>query len=77
MEDPVVVIGLPEGGRGRMVLGPAVGSGATVVDVAMEGETGSSNAGCIDDGVYADVFLVIEIQRHLRGGPIEAIEEKS
>jgi hypothetical protein len=46
----VVVIGLPEGGRGRMVLGSAVGSGATVVDVAMEGETGSSNAGCIDDG---------------------------
>ena len=32
--------------------------GATVVVVAMEGETGSSNASCIDDGVCADVFLV-------------------
>ena len=54
------------------MLDSAVGSGATVVVVAMEGETGSFNAGCIDDGVYADVFLVIVIQRHLGGG-----EEKS
>ena len=46
----MVVIELTEGGRGWVVLDSAVGSGATVVVVAMEGETGSSNAGCIDDG---------------------------
>ena len=36
MEDPVVVIELTEGGRGWVVLDSAVGSGATVIVVAME-----------------------------------------
>jgi hypothetical protein len=48
----VVVIELPEGGQGWVVLDSAVGSGAgaagaTVVVVAMEGETGSSNAAAL------------------------------
>ena len=46
MEDPVVVVvELPEGGRGRVVLDSGgvdvgAGAGATAVVVAMEGETG-------------------------------------
>ena len=52
MEDPVVVVELPEGGRGRVVLDSAAGSGGvgaagTVVVVAMEGETGSSNVAAL------------------------------
>ena len=55
----------------RVVKGGWCWFGATVVVVAMEGETGSSNASCTDDGVYADALLMVVIQRHLGGGPIE------
>ena len=52
MEDSVVVVELPETGRGRVVLDSAASSGSgsdavTVVVVAMEGETGSSNAAAL------------------------------
>ena len=50
MKDPVVVVELPEGGRGRVMLDSAAGSGGaagTVVVVAMEGETGSSNVAAL------------------------------
>jgi len=42
----VVVVELPEGGRGQVVLDSAAGSGgvATAIVVAMVGETGPSNA---------------------------------
>jgi hypothetical protein len=45
-----VVVELPVGGRGRVVLDSAAGAGAgaaTAVVVTMKGETGSSNAAAL------------------------------
>jgi len=47
----VVVVEFPVRGRGRVVLNSAGGAGAaTVVVVAVDGEMGSPNAGCMAAG---------------------------
>jgi hypothetical protein len=71
MEDPVVVVELREGGRGRgrVVLDSAAGAAAIVVVVTMKGEMGSTAfmTECTD-GFRKRVFFVRMIQSDVGGG---------
>ena len=57
IDGAVVVVELPEGGRGRVVLDSAASS-ATPCRCRYGRSNGFLQRSCIDDGVYADVLNV-------------------